>query len=321
MPITLVGTMHYNPASATIAANAVVEAATAGNLDSVLVELCEARWNASRAREFYDPADMQAAESLKSWLRRDEFQAAFVAAENSGVEKFVLADQDIGETIRRVPELLMHTLQDLFSGPAGWRRIADDLLEASRQLLSGGAGSALLDPEVLVGVPLALLRGPVASPALGTLLISTLVITPPFFDAIAADTTVVSLPERIWEASLPGSNRCCCPHFPTCAAADGQRLNPVHRCSSYSPSPPHWHASAWLRSSLSATPCSQAISSGRPPALALKPTAPPSAARSGPLPMTRAVSRGECSRSLGWLTSTESCKSCRVGTAAAGSPF
>ena len=50
--VTLVGTMHYNPASERLAAATVREEAADDGVRAVLVELCPARWNATAAREF-----------------------------------------------------------------------------------------------------------------------------------------------------------------------------------------------------------------------------------------------------------------------------
>lgn len=168
--VWLVGTMHHNPASCSAASSAVQAAAANDGLFSVLVELCDARWNGAKELEFCewmatDP-DLPLSTRLDVWIKDDEFRAAFDAAFASGVESFELMDQPIDETLARLRHLLGQTVRDLAAGPAGWGSIFADLRLALTQISRG----LVFDRALLIGVPAALLRGPMASPALGGLL-------------------------------------------------------------------------------------------------------------------------------------------------------
>ena len=214
--VVLIGSMHYNPASAALAASTVRETAATTGVRSVLVELCPSRWNATDADAWNGAANREVLPSRLSGLAarvlgdehfdavrkqdparlfRDEFQAAFVAARAVGAP-FALADQPIELTKRRLAAQLAQVLlgSDLDplhrlgaptphhsypilpaytqtlrlslggSGLGGWRAAAADVLRAGRVWSAGGArlASALREPSLLLGTPVALLRGPAA---------------------------------------------------------------------------------------------------------------------------------------------------------------
>ena len=54
----------------------------------------------------------------------------------------------------------------------------------------------------MLGMPVALLRGPASSPALGVLLLGLLTLTPILLEALEHDTSIVSPGERVLEALL-----------------------------------------------------------------------------------------------------------------------
>ena len=60
----------------------------------------------------------------------------------------------------------------------------------------------MLEPKLLAGVPVALLRGPASSPAVGTILIGALITANQLLDAVAADTSTVGPAERCLEILL-----------------------------------------------------------------------------------------------------------------------
>lgn len=153
-PVVLVGTMHYNPHSIELVRTTINEAA---QLDAVCIELCERRWNSTIA------AKWSRRRNLKRVLSEDEFQIAFETATDCGLQDIVLADQPIEETGRRLFAALRSTVLDMIAGPAGWRRVGDDLSKLLRQLPAFGA--AALDPNIVAGTPLALARYLYVSPA------------------------------------------------------------------------------------------------------------------------------------------------------------
>ena len=100
-PVTLVGTMHYNPRSISLVRSIIAEAAPLG---SVCVELCDARWNATISAPR---------------ICENEYQVALEAAQSVGVDTLQLVDQPIGTTVSRAAELLRETASDAVS-LAGW---------------------------------------------------------------------------------------------------------------------------------------------------------------------------------------------------------
>lgn len=173
VPVTLVGTMHYNPASAALAAATVREANIRDGVRAVLVELCSARWNVTAASEWNATAARARAPSLKRWLLRDEFMAAFEATMDCDADVcFDLADQDIETTIDRLASLCQQTVVEIASGPSGWRRIADDIRRSGSVV--GGLAAAVKDPALLTGIPFTLLKGVASNRLISVLLLGTL---------------------------------------------------------------------------------------------------------------------------------------------------
>ena len=178
--VVLVGTMHYNPTSIALARDVVTEEAEAGDLRAVAVESCPTRWNAT--------LDSQPPGSLMRWICDNEMQSAAEAGEATGAT-LVLADQTIEETGRRIAQLFALTFAQLLTPWAGgWSRIYDDIREAVEQTLDGGdeesvGPDALLDPRLVVGAPLSLLRYPlslaVKAPLVGLVVLG--VLFGPFF--------------------------------------------------------------------------------------------------------------------------------------------
>ena len=66
--VVLVGSMHYNPASAALAASTVRDTAATTGVRSVLVELCPARWNATDADAWNGTANREVLPSRLSGL-------------------------------------------------------------------------------------------------------------------------------------------------------------------------------------------------------------------------------------------------------------
>lgn len=151
--VILVGCMHYNPASIALAASIVREEASAKRLRACVVESCPTRWNST--------LDVQPQGSLLRAICDNEMQAAAEVAEEYG-RPVELGDQTIEDTGRRVGQLLALTLVQLLT-PAGWQAIYADLREGSTALSCEGEATgvgALLDPALLAGLPVTLVRPP-----------------------------------------------------------------------------------------------------------------------------------------------------------------
>ena len=186
-PVVLIGTMHYNPASiAAVASTVKATAASRGGLHATAIELCPARWNTTIAKQ-WDRTD-----GLRRLMAEDEFQVAFEAATDCGLSDVVLADQSIEVTGKRLGAALLQTCVDLLSGPTGWKRVQEDLLEFVRQLPTFATAAA--DMGLLAGMPLAMVRYIYQSPAaLPFLALSTATL----FVAAAIDEATGALPA--WE--------------------------------------------------------------------------------------------------------------------------
>jgi pheromone shutdown protein TraB len=108
--VVLVGSMHYNPHSISLAASAVQAEAEAGTLRAVVVESCPTRWNST--------LKMQPAGSFLRGLFDNEMQAAAEVAESYGCS-VALGDQAIEDTGRRIAQVAGATLVEAFSPFAG----------------------------------------------------------------------------------------------------------------------------------------------------------------------------------------------------------
>jgi len=170
IPVVLVGTMHFNPASIDLAENVVRQEGMA-DAGVVLMELCPTRWNRTAAklrqgqlRQGVQPEKEFNLKSIKRWLFRDEFQAAFDMAVKCGISDIELADQEYEETMERLGYLFRLTAKQVLSGPKGWLKIGNDVRRGYDELTptSGGNGFTylrLFDPFLLAGLPVVLIRG------------------------------------------------------------------------------------------------------------------------------------------------------------------
>jgi len=234
-PVVLVGTMHCNPTSCALAKRTVRQTAREQGLSSVLLELCDARWNSTRAEQILENRQTEEAaadaddpvQRFRRFLYEDEFQASFEAAHALGV-RVELADQPIKETLQRLSQEASATVSDMRSAD-GWRRIAADVRKAYLQYrgvpaddggsgaegggVGGAAGGAevdapriglrsVLDPALVAGYPVALLRYFSLSPALfGTVLGGAFVLDA-FLQALASDPGFLGAIEPALEAAL-----------------------------------------------------------------------------------------------------------------------
>eukprot|EP01041_Mallomonas_annulata_P010505 gene10505-21912_t len=165
--VVLVGSMHYNPISINLAFNTCSLLAEKSKLASVVVESCPVRWNKTLA--------LQSSGSVLRKILDNEMQAAADVAVANGVP-VVLGDQDISSTNRRIAETFKQSLIDIVTPwKGGWRALYNDITEAANQAVPLGnqylGFSDFLNPKLILGAPVSLLRYPLAfiakSPLLG----------------------------------------------------------------------------------------------------------------------------------------------------------
>ena len=156
--VTIVGCMHYNPASIALAARCVEESPRLG---AVVVESCESRWR--RTQELSPRGSV-----VREYVLPSEMLAAADVAEARGVP-LSLGDVDVKDFTPRLRELLAESLADLAS-PAGWKRTYDDLRRGLRLAfdVSDLEGDAIgfgdfAKPDLLLGFFVSLARYPAAA--------------------------------------------------------------------------------------------------------------------------------------------------------------
>ena len=170
-PISLVGTVHYNPASVARAQDEVdlTLGRNGQKMGALVVEACTSRW--TRSIELAPPG------SLTARFVQSEMQGAAGVALKAGVP-VMLGDADAGPFLERVRALAKQTVRELrepFSG--GWAAIYGDFartlpgtlnprdVRESALLLDGEAPIGPADfarPEVLLGFVASLVRYPAA---------------------------------------------------------------------------------------------------------------------------------------------------------------
>ncbi|EOD24309.1 hypothetical protein EMIHUDRAFT_238644 [Emiliania huxleyi CCMP1516] len=168
--VSLVGTVHYNPASVARAKEEVALASKRDrSLGAVVVESCTSRWTTSLEKA--PPG------SLIANLVCSEMQGAAGVALQKGVP-IMLGDADAGAFLPRVRQLAQQSVRDLVSPFAGgWAAIVQDFgrtlpgtlnpadVAGSELLLEGERPIGIQDflkPEMLVGFLFSLIRYPAA---------------------------------------------------------------------------------------------------------------------------------------------------------------
>lgn len=168
--VSLVGTVHYNPASVARAKEEVALASKRDrSLGAVVVESCTSRWTTSLEKA--PPG------SLIANLVCSEMQGAAGVALQKGVP-IMLGDADAGAFLPRVRQLAQQSVRDLVSPFAGgWAAIVEDFgrtlpgtlnpadVAGSELLLEGERPIGIQDflkPEMLVGFLFSLIRYPAA---------------------------------------------------------------------------------------------------------------------------------------------------------------
>lgn len=195
--VVLVGTMHYNPTSISLAESMVRAEAEAGQLRAVVLESCPTRWTATMEK--------QPPGSLLRRLCDNEMQAAAETADAYSCA-VKLGDQTIEETGERIVQLLALTVVQLgtpFAG--GWGRIAEDLRCGLAELSCAGGlqPGAFLDLRLLAFLPVAISRYVLAlavkSPAL-LLAVAALIGAPLLLSELGAPLEPLSTEQGVREA-------------------------------------------------------------------------------------------------------------------------
>ena len=160
--VKLVGCMHYNPSSIQLTEDTINELGRNNRLGSVVIESCDIRWNQTTA--FAPP--------IKAILQ-SEMKAACDLATDSYQRPVVLGDQRINLTVASMKQGLKETLTDL-STPlnGGWGRYWRNVTMAREEALPFGRASgdgtpylnplAFLDPRLLLGFPVSLIKYPLS---------------------------------------------------------------------------------------------------------------------------------------------------------------
>ena len=168
--ISLVGTVHYNPASVARSKEEVTLALEKNQqqLGAVVVESCQSRW--TKSLELAPPG------SATSQFIKSEMQGAVGVALQSGVP-VMLGDADAGPFLERVRSLAKQTIREFGSPLSGWGSIYRDFARTlpgtlnpedvakSDLLLEGEAPIGPADfarPDVLLGFVASLVRYPAA---------------------------------------------------------------------------------------------------------------------------------------------------------------
>jgi hypothetical protein len=121
--VTLIGSMHYNPASIKLASDTIQNLAEKNQLASVIIESCDIRYESSRRTPFW----------LKSILR-SEMSAACDMTLAYG-RPVVLGDQRINITVSNLQHAFQETMLDLIQPTnGGWSRIGTILWDTWKKV-------------------------------------------------------------------------------------------------------------------------------------------------------------------------------------------
>jgi hypothetical protein len=170
-PVLLIGAMHYNPTSISLARDTIESLAQKGELAAVIVESCPIRWN--RTNQFYDlyyeevsvASPPNSSNSFLKQLLYNEMVAASEIAHAYNIP-VILGDQLINVTNNRIKEAAMQTAVDLIFPQTGWKRLFDDVKGAYQESLPSGPGyldsKDFFDLRLLLLAPITLVKYPLA---------------------------------------------------------------------------------------------------------------------------------------------------------------
>jgi hypothetical protein len=166
--VTLIGSMHYNPASIRLATDTIQDLAEKNQLASVIIESCDIRYESSRR--------------TPSWLKsilRSEMSAACDVSLAYG-RPVILGDQRINITLSNLQYALQETMLDLIQPTnGGWSRIKTTLMDTWGKVSVPSESpyltiTSFLDPTLLLASPISLIKYPlsyIARAPVGSLLV------------------------------------------------------------------------------------------------------------------------------------------------------
>jgi len=154
VPVKLVGSMHYNPASIKLAQDCINSLEEEGKLGSIIIESCDQRWNATLSSELVQNA-------LKSEMK---------AAYDLGIEygrPVVLGDQDINATVSELKSGGKQAILDLVQPwNGGWGRLVNSISLARKEAVPFGeqylGAGAFFDPKLLSAAPISMVKYPLS---------------------------------------------------------------------------------------------------------------------------------------------------------------
>lgn len=188
--VMLIGSMHYNPASIKLVENTLDDLGQTNKLGSVIIESCDIRWNKTqelieKKRTKTDDDDdneddddddeiTTVTQSNDKDFLGNEMRAAWEIA-SLYQRPTVLGDQRINITVDALKASLKETAIDLISGPAGWKRSKDEIVESWERTIPVRGKSidddegyqylnafAFFDPRLLISLPVSLVKYPLS---------------------------------------------------------------------------------------------------------------------------------------------------------------
>lgn len=185
VPVKLIGSMHYNPASIELATKSINDLAAEGKLGSIIIESCDLRWNAT----------------LENELMRDALLSEMKAAHDLGIKyerPVVLGDQRINITVAQLKSGAKEAVLDLLQPwNGGWGRLFESISTARKEAVPVGDKflglESFFDPKLLAAAPVSFIKYPISymvkSPVFATAIIALILLGGvDSSDAYVADT-------------------------------------------------------------------------------------------------------------------------------------
>mmetsp|Transcript_22298 Transcript_22298/g.31210 ORF Transcript_22298/g.31210 Transcript_22298/m.31210 type:complete len:332 (-) Transcript_22298:461-1456(-) len=155
--VVLIGTMHYNPISIKKAENVVKKLGEENSLSSVVIEMCDKRWKSMESK--------QPRNSRRRKLLDNEMQGAADIARDNDVE-IILGDEKISNIVGGAKSMMKRTAMDILSPLNGWQEITADFYNFFSNKSGKNVPSLtlldLIDPALLLGLPITFVRYPAA---------------------------------------------------------------------------------------------------------------------------------------------------------------
>ncbi|KAL9185382.1 hypothetical protein ACHAXT_003159 [Thalassiosira profunda] len=153
VPVKLIGSMHYNPASIKLAEDSINALAAEGKLGSIVIESCDIRWNATMEN------NQMVKEALLSEMK---------AAHDLGIQyerPVVLGDQRINITVDGLKSGAKEAVLDLVQ-PWRWGRLFESISSAREEAVPVGPQylglESFFDPKLLGAAPVSFVKYPLS---------------------------------------------------------------------------------------------------------------------------------------------------------------